>query len=91
MVALNIVLAMITFLASLWAKRFYARKEIKLIRARQRYSDAATLRRLRRRFEDVGGGVPSLPAAMGLRMEIVGGRLEMRRESASEQSAGEDP
>lgn len=75
---------------SLWARHLYSRNEVKLMRARRRYGEDATLRRLRTRFEDAVGGVPNLPAAMGLRMEIVPGRLAMRIERAAEPSAGDD-
>ena len=75
---------------SLWARRFYSGNEAKLTRAQRRYGEDATLRRLRTRFEDVVGGVPSLSMAMGLRMEIVGGRLAVQMEPADE-SVGDEP
>jgi len=118
MVAINILLALITFLkgklalgmlsifvpllgvvsalrlakpTSLWARRFYAPGEAKLLRAERRYGDDASLHRLRTRFEDVLGGMPSLPRAMGLGMEIVGGPLTVRAQAESaEPSAGDE-
>ena len=73
------------------AWRFYSRNEAKLTRAQRRYGEDATLRRLRTRFEDVVGGVPSLSMAMGLRMEVVGGRLAVRMEPAADESVGDEP
>jgi len=117
MVAVNVALALITFLKgklalgmlsvfvpllglvgalrlakpmSLWARRFYSSNEVKLMRAERRHGDDAALRRLRTRFEDVVGGVPNLPMAMGLRMEVVRGRLAVRIEPGAEPSAGND-
>lgn len=75
---------------SLWARRFYSSNEIKLMRAERRHGDDAALRRLRTQFEDVVGGVPNLPMAMGLRMEVVRGRLATRIEPDAGPSAGDD-
>ncbi len=75
---------------SLWARRFYSGNEAKLKRAQHRYGEDATLRRLRTRFEDVVGGVPSLSMGIGLRMEVVGGRLAIRMEPAADQSVGDE-
>lgn len=75
---------------SLWARRFYAAEGAKWMRARRRHGESGMLPRLRSRFEDVVGGAPGLPMAVGLRMEVVKGRLAVRMDRAAGPSAGDN-